>query len=343
MIELPLRELMDSAPLRMIPDDGGIPMNPLVVINLDEATGDDVPAAVAALQAYPRPVVVGISNRIIPSDVLPIAEAMTIVLGPEESGRCSAGSPKDLDAIARTVERSPIAAVTYADVLRASEHVSFNQAIVTESLAYSTLLFGPEFLHWLHTRTVPTAVPGGDDPDWEPVQLQRSGDTLSVVLNDPERHNAFSSPMRAGLLNALAIAAADPALRVEISGAGASFCTGGDLTEFGLSTDPATAHMNRMRNHPGPAMHLVQSRTSVHVHGPLIGAGIEFAACAGHISAAPGSFFLLPELGYGQIPGAGGTVGIPRRIGRWRAAYMGLTRYRINVASGLRWGLIDDA
>jgi enoyl-CoA hydratase/carnithine racemase len=77
------------------------------------------------------------------------------------------------------------------------------------------------------------------------------------------------------------------------------------------------------------------------VHGPCAGAGIELAAFAGTVVAEAGTTFRLPEVGMGLIPGAGGTVGIPRRIGRWRTLYLALTGHRIDVATALAWGLVD--
>jgi enoyl-CoA hydratase/carnithine racemase len=43
----------------------------------------------------------------------------------------------------------------------------------------------------------------------------------------------------------------------------------------------------------------------------------------------------------GLIPGAGGTVGIPRRIGRWRTLHLALTGRPLDAATALQWGLVD--
>jgi enoyl-CoA hydratase/carnithine racemase len=44
----------------------------------------------------------------------------------------------------------------------------------------------------------------------------------------------------------------------------------------------------------------------------------------------------------GLIPGAGGTVSITRRIGRWRTAYLVLSGQTIDAATALDWGLVDE-
>jgi enoyl-CoA hydratase/carnithine racemase len=72
-----------------------------------------------------------------------------------------------------------------------------------------------------------------------------------------------------------------------------------------------------------------------------VGAGIELPAFARSVTAASGTFFLLPEVAMGLVPGAGGTVSIPLRIGRQRTAQWALSVERLDVDTALRWGLID--
>jgi enoyl-CoA hydratase/carnithine racemase len=43
----------------------------------------------------------------------------------------------------------------------------------------------------------------------------------------------------------------------------------------------------------------------------------------------------------GLIPGAGGTVSLPRRIGRRRTALLALTATAIDAPTALDWGLVD--
>jgi enoyl-CoA hydratase/carnithine racemase len=78
-----------------------------------------------------------------------------------------------------------------------------------------------------------------------------------------------------------------------------------------------------------------------YVHGACIGAGIELPAFCGRVTARADARFQLPEVGMGLIPGAGGTVSLPRRIGRQRAAWLALTGERVDAETARRWGLID--
>ena len=61
-----------------------------------------------------------------------------------------------------------------------------------------------------------------------------------------------------------------------------------------------------------------------------------------HIRCHPDATIGLPELALGLIPGAGGTVSITRRIGRWRTAYLVLSGATIDAATALAWGLVDE-
>lgn len=199
------------------------------------------------------------------------------------------------------------------------------------------LLGAPEFTAW-RTQVARRAVAAGS----EPVHLERDGGTLRVTLNRPDRHNAFGRAVRDGLLDALELALMDTSVgEVVVTGAGPSFCSGGDLDEFGTTPDVATAHLVRLHRSAGHAVATLGDRIRFEVHGACIGAGVEVPSFAPRVAARDDAYFRLPELGMGLIPGAGGTVGVTRRIGRWRTAYLALTDRAIDVATALEWGLVD--
>ena len=145
-----------------------------------------------------------------------------------------------LDTLRQRCERWPHSAAVCADVLRAVDVAApaFG-GVITESLAYSTLQSGPEFARWLAERgpARPVAIP-------DPVQAERVDNTLYVRFNRPQRHNAFSTDARAALLEALEVARLDPSVTdVVLSGNGPSFCSGGDLAEFGTFADLSLIHI----------------------------------------------------------------------------------------------------
>lgn len=234
------------------------------------------------------------------------------------------------------------AAAVCDDVLRAVDVAApAFHGVVTESLAYSTLQSGAEFARWLAERG-PAVVPELPNP----VLAEREGDVLRVRFNRAQRHNAFSTDARAALLEALDVALLDPSVtEVVLSGNGPSFCSGGDLGEFGTFTDPASAHLARTRHSPALALDALTTRLGpacrAEVHGQVLGSGLEMAAFCGHVTCRPGATLGLPELALGLIPGAGGTVSITRRIGRWRTAYLVLSGRFVDAPTALEWGLVD--
>ncbi|BBY23300.1 enoyl-CoA hydratase/isomerase family protein [Mycobacterium stomatepiae] len=250
--------------------------------------------------------------------------------------------PETLAELRKRCEHWPQASGVCDDVLRAVMPDGPALAgVVTESLAYSTLQAGPEFARWLGERG-PAVMPEIADP----VQAERDGDTLRVTFNRPQRHNAFSTDARAALLEALTVAQLDPSVTgIVLNGNGPSFCSGGDLAEFGTFTDPASAHLGRTRHSPALALDALTARLGracrAEVHGRVLGSGLEMAAFCGWVEAHQDSLFGLPELGLGLIPGAGGTLSVTRRIGRWRTAYLVLSGHTIGVDTALSWGLID--
>ena len=301
----------------------------------------DLDAAPAALPVARPCVTVGVAQRALaaapPSlDILLCEEADP----PAPFVGCPAGVIDGLARVDAAVQRAPLAAVTLAQVLRVGEHLDLESMLVVESLAYAALQSAPEHARWLATRRPHVQREPRTTP---PVRVERRGTRLEITLDRPEVRNAVDVHVRDGLAEALAVAIADPSVsEVELRGAGPAFCAGGDFGEFGTTPDALTGHLVRTTRSVPRLLAACHARLVVHVHGACVGAGIEMAAFARRVVAAPDARFALPELAFGLIPGAGGTASIPRRIGRERAAYLALTGEHIDAETALRWGLVDE-
>jgi enoyl-CoA hydratase/carnithine racemase len=244
----------------------------------------------------------------------------------------------ELDTALATVARTPIAAAALALVLRSSPARSDAAGLVAESATYSMLQAGPEFAAW-RAANPPRHRPPDDRPT---VRTERVDDVLRVTLTRPHVRNALDRRLRDDLVAALTVALLDPAVRVVLAGDGPDFCAGGDLDEFGQRTDPASAHLVRLARSPALLLSRLGERVTARLHGACYGSGIELPALAGRVVAAPDTRIALPELALGLIPGAGGTVSLPRRIGRHRTAWLALTGAPIDAATALAWGLVDE-
>jgi hypothetical protein len=324
----------------------GSPGNPVWCVLLDDwhtAEPSRVADAAARVADSLTPSI-GVATRQPPDKLLPLLEALTLTLaGPHIDAHApqlvAVEDPrKAFDELSGTVERHSRASLVLGQLLRQTPSLGTLQGLAAEAAAYSMLLGGTEFAHWLAARKTPPAA--GTDPL---VRVGRDGGRLSVLLDRPERRNAFSFRMREELFEALEIADLDDTVdEVELTGAGPVFSSGGDLAEFGTATDLVAAYLVRLERAPWRLIDRMRERVTVRVHGAAVGAGIEMAAFAGRVVAAPGTFFLLPEVSMGLVPGAGGTVSVPRRIGRWRAAWMMLSGARVDATTALRWGLVDE-
>lgn len=243
-----------------------------------------------------------------------------------------------LDRIAENVTEHPVTATTLALLLRGQEHASVGDGLVAESAAYSVLQSGPEFTAWRAAH--PARTTRDDGPR---VRMDRDGGVLTLTLTRPGRRNALDAQMRDELSEALTLAAADTDIeRVELRGEGNAFCAGGDLDEFGTRPDPATAHVIRLERSIGRMLARLRPSTVSHLHGACMGSGIELAAFTDSVVAAADTQIALPEIGLGLVPGAGGTVSLPRRIGRLRTAWLAFSGCTIDATTARAWGLVDE-
>ena len=251
-----------------------------------------------------------------------------------------ASSDSELEMLTDAIRNNPIAATILVQLLRHNERASVTDGLFAESLSYSSLQNGARFKQWLAGRKARQDV--GEDVSTL-VLMQRDQDQLTITLNRPTKRNAYSAGLRDALYEALLLVAADNTITsAVVQGAGECFSAGGDLDEFGAATDGAYAHAVRMTRSTGLLLDQLKSRTRFHLHGACIGAGIELPSFSDLVIAAPDSFFQLPEVAMGLIPGAGGSVSILRRIGRVRTAFMAISSQRISAETALEWGLIDE-
>ena len=183
---------------------------------------------------------------------------------------------------------------------------------------------------------------------YETVNLYRTGAAAKIVLNRPERMNAWSSAMSRDLLTALREVAADDAVRaVMLTGAGRAFCSGADLKEGAqnradgdvpLDTDGTLTGwyhpiVTTIREMPKPVISAV--------NGPAAGAGLSLALSADLVVAKESAYFLLAFVNIGLVPDGGSSFLIPERIGFARAIQMAMLGDKVPAKQAHEWGLIN--
>lgn len=170
----------------------------------------------------------------------------------------------------------------------------------------------------------------------------REGEGVLVLrLDRPERRNALATPLLQEIAAALAAAEDDSTVRaVVVTGSATLFAAGADIDEVAAAGDddpvesPRFAAWRAIRRFPKPVLAAVE--------GWCLGAGLELAMCCDIIVAGEGARFGQPETSLGIIPGAGGTVVLPRLVGHAMATHMVLTGEPIDAARALATGLIAE-
>ena len=308
--------------------------SPLTVVHLD---GDGLlELAQRPAVRLPWRVVIGVTDGVPPGPPPAILDTALCRGGPAPPGWVTAAPPADAVAlIGATADANPNAAAVLCQLLRVNEQLALAGGLMAESFAYSMLLAGTEFAAWNGSRPVPAYRPSP-----EPVVVSGDNGTVTISLNRPEVRNAYDAATRDALVDVLrGLASLSEPPPVVLSGHGPAFCSGGDLSQFGTTPDPVTAHAARTARSPGLLLH--QLGATARVHGACVGAGIELPAFCRHVVADAGATFRLPEVGMGLVPGAGGTASILARVGRQRTAYLALTGQAVTAPVALEWGLVD--
>ncbi|MDE2296085.1 MAG: enoyl-CoA hydratase/isomerase family protein [Gammaproteobacteria bacterium] len=159
---------------------------------------------------------------------------------------------------------------------------------------------------------------------------------IGVVEIDHPPVNALARPVRAALLEAIERLAEDPAVRaIVIHGCGRHFIAGADVREFDAPPAPPLLHelLNRLEALDKPVI--------AALHGTTLGGGAELALASHYRCATPDLSLGFPEIKLGLLPGAGGTVRLPRLVGIRRALELMTSGTPIGIAAARELGLVD--
>jgi enoyl-CoA hydratase/carnithine racemase len=176
------------------------------------------------------------------------------------------------------------------------------------------------------------------------VETEDRGGVRHVVLNRPEKRNAFNQELVLAVGEALRAAADDPAvLCVVLRGEGPMFSSGMDLGSLaGLAESPD--HLRPFRRACIEAWNAAEEMTKpvvCQIHGACIGGAMELAlACDLRVIAAD-ALIGMPETRIGLIPDVGGSSRLPQVVGLGRAKELIMTGKLIGGEEAERIGLAN--
>jgi len=180
------------------------------------------------------------------------------------------------------------------------------------------------------------------------IRSEQRREWRKIVLNRPDRLNAFNDEMHEALARVLDEAADNVRCRaVLLTGEGRAFCAGQDLNdrlsgEGGAEPDLGDTVerfynplVRRLRSLPKPVV--------CAVNGVAAGAGANIALACDIVLAARSARFVQAFAKIGLIPDSGGTFFLPRLVGEARARALVMTAEPLAAETAAAWGLIWKA
>jgi enoyl-CoA hydratase/carnithine racemase len=177
------------------------------------------------------------------------------------------------------------------------------------------------------------------------LRLHIDGPVARITLARAEKLNALTVPMLDALDAACAQLERSPGVRAVVldSANPKAFCSGADIAAWGaLSPGEMWRSWTRIGHRIFDRLATLPQPTIAAIHGLALGGGLELALACDLRVAAANSSFALPEATVGAIPGWGGTRRLARLIGPGRAKHMIFRSARIDAATALAWGLVED-
>jgi enoyl-CoA hydratase/carnithine racemase len=176
------------------------------------------------------------------------------------------------------------------------------------------------------------------------VVTEDRGPVRHIVLNRPEKRNAFNADLVLATGAALREAADDPAVRcVVLRGNGPVFSAGMDVAALAAAA-ARPEHLRAFRRDCLSAWNLAEEMLKpvvAQLHGTCLGGALELALACDLRVLSEETVVGLPETRLGLVPDLGGSSRLPQVVGLGRAKELILTGRVIGAADAERYGLAN--
>ena len=167
----------------------------------------------------------------------------------------------------------------------------------------------------------------------------RIGQTQVIRLNRPEKMNAITRDMYAGLTSALNDAAGDFGVRtVVITSEGDHFTAGNDIKDF--MANPPTEESSDVARFLASLLEFPKPLIAA-VKGNAVGVGTTMLLHCDIVIASPNTSFSMPFTSLGLVPEAGSTKLFPELVGYQRAARIFMTGDPFTADEAKEMGLVE--
>ncbi|OIN81089.1 enoyl-CoA hydratase [Mycobacterium malmoense] len=169
-----------------------------------------------------------------------------------------------------------------------------------------------------------------------------SDGVLSVTIDRPDSLNSVTTPVLAGIADAMERAATDPRVKVvRLGGAGRGFCSGAGMSADDVAGGGPGAEIIAEANRAIRAITALPRPVVAVVQGPAAGVGVSLALACDLVLACEKAFFMLAFTQVGLMPDGGASALVAAAIGRIRAMRMALLAERLAAVDALSWGLVS--
>jgi len=178
---------------------------------------------------------------------------------------------------------------------------------------------------------------------YDTIKTEREPNILWIILNRPQRMNAFNNVLMEELSDILDTAEKDPTVRcIIITGDGdTAFSAGADVTAFPRSTPVSAEEFSRAGQKMFSKVEEMPKPVIAAINGFALGGGLELALACDFRIAAEHAELGSPEIILGLIPGWGGTQRLVRIVGLPTAKEMVMLGTRIKAEEALKKGLVN--
>ncbi|KMJ59609.1 enoyl-CoA hydratase [Bacillus sp. LL01] len=175
---------------------------------------------------------------------------------------------------------------------------------------------------------------------FETIRYEQENQVAWIIMNRPDKLNAFTEQMNREITKALKQASADGDVRaIVITGEGRAFSSGQDLAEVDENMD----HGEVLRTRYGPMMKQLarcEKPVIAAVNGVAAGAGFSLAlACDFRIVSEKASF-VQAFIHVGLIPDSGNLYYLPKLVGNAKALELAVFGEKIKAQEAMELGLV---
>jgi 2-(1,2-epoxy-1,2-dihydrophenyl)acetyl-CoA isomerase len=175
---------------------------------------------------------------------------------------------------------------------------------------------------------------------YETIKWEQKKGVAFIILNRPERLNAFNTQMNNEIIQAIKIAARDEEVRcVVLTGEGRAFSAGEDLQGLGEETD----HGDILRTRYNPTISAIANLEKpivAAVNGVAAGSGFSLALACDFILASEKASFAASFIHIGLVPDSGMLYYLPRIAGNAKALELVILGERISADKADQLGLV---